>query len=144
MLSFKHLVWFEFSKVANAKIIQKAQIPQLKEFFLADSQLTRTSNKIMKQTKDRVMMQRFGELMRKIWKNHHYRPHVSPHEFLQSVVLASKGRFQFTKRGNAGEFLTWFLNMLDKTHKKQTKEQELASSRPKDKKFSYYVRLYAP
>ena len=57
--------------------------------------------------------------------NHGYRPHVSPHEFLQSVVLASKGRFQFTKRGNAGDFLTWFLNMLDKTHKKQTKENGL-------------------
>jgi len=108
----------------NVVIQALAQIPQLKEFFLADSQLTRTSNKIMKQTKDRVMMQRFGELMRKIWKNHHYRPHVSPHEFLQSVVLASKGRFQFTKRGNAGEFLTWFLNMLDKTHKKQTKDPQ--------------------
>ena len=60
--------------------------------------------------------------MRKMWKNHHYRPHVSPHEFLQSVVLASKGRFQFTKRGNAGEFLTWFLNILNQTHKKQIKD----------------------
>lgn len=65
-----------------------------------------------------------GELLRKLWKKHHYRPHISPHEFLQSVVIESKGRFQFTERGNAGEFLTWFLNSLDKVMKKYEKNKE--------------------
>ena len=62
--------------------------------------------------------------MRKVWKNEHYRPHVSPHEFLQSVVLASKGRFQFTKPGNAGEFLTWFINSLHLVLKKVMKTED--------------------
>ena len=62
--------------------------------------------------------------MRKLWKKHHYRPHVSPHEFLQSVVLHSKGRFQFTGRGNAGEFLTWLLFALHKVLVKVTKSDD--------------------
>ena len=105
--------------------VYKAQIPQFKEFFLDENNYTRKGSKqVLKQTADRVMLQRWGELMRKIWKNHHYRPHVSPHEFLQSVVLASKGRFQFTKRGNAGEFLTWFINSLHAVHKKISKSDD--------------------
>ena len=62
--------------------------------------------------------------MRKLWKKHHYRPHVSPHEFLQSVVLHSQGRFQFTNRGNAGEFLTWLLFALHKVLAKVTKSDD--------------------
>ena len=119
----------------------KAQIPQFKEFFLDENNYTRKGSKqVLKQTADRVMLQRWGELMRKIWKNHHYRPHVSPHEFLQSVVLASKGRFQFTKRGNAGEFLTWFINSLHAVHKKISKSDDTIIRRCMEGKIIHLVR----
>jgi len=102
----------------NVVIQGLAQVPKFRDHFLVR---TFAGNK---QTSDRIMLRRLGELLRKLWKNHHYRPHVSPHEFLQSVVIESKGRFQFTERGNAGEFLTWFLNSLDKVMRKYEKNKE--------------------
>lgn len=109
----------------NVVIQALAQIPQFKEVFLCESNyMKKGKNQAMKQTPERIMLQRWGELMRKIWKAEHYRPHVSPHEFLQSVVLASKGRFQFTKRGNAGEFLMWFTNSLHQVIKKVMKTED--------------------
>jgi len=101
----------------NVVIQGLAQVPILRNYFLSKNF---ASNK---QTYDRVMLRRLGELLRKMWKKHHYRPHVSPHEFLQSVVLHSRGRFQFTQRGNAGEFLTWMLNSLHKVISKINKSE---------------------
>jgi U4/U6.U5 tri-snRNP-associated protein 2 len=37
---------------------------------------------------------------------------VSPHEFLQSVMVASKKRFQIGVQSNPVEFMSWILNML--------------------------------
>ena len=45
-----------------------------------------------------VLIQRFGDLMRKLWNPKNFRSHISPHEMLQAVVLCSKKRFQFTKQ----------------------------------------------
>lgn len=46
-----------------------------------------------------LLVQRFGELMRKLWNPRNFKAHVSPHEMLQAVVLWSKKRFQFTEQG---------------------------------------------
>lgn len=53
------------------------------------------------QDKADLLLQRFGELLRKLWNPRNFKAHVSPHEMLQSVVLCSKKRFQITKQGNA-------------------------------------------
>ncbi|KAJ8975904.1 hypothetical protein NQ317_011375 [Molorchus minor] len=45
-----------------------------------------------------VVLQRFGELMRKQWNPRNFKAHVSPHEMLQAVVLWSKKQFQFTQQ----------------------------------------------
>jgi U4/U6.U5 tri-snRNP-associated protein 2 len=37
---------------------------------------------------------------------------VSPHEFLQAVVSASKKRFRIDAQGDPVEFLAWFLHEL--------------------------------
>jgi U4/U6.U5 tri-snRNP-associated protein 2 len=37
---------------------------------------------------------------------------VSPHEFLQSVMVASKKGFRIGVQSNPVEFMSWFLNML--------------------------------
>ncbi|CAH8497151.1 unnamed protein product [Dicrocoelium dendriticum] len=60
-----------------------------------------------------LLVQRFGELIRKLWNPRNFKTHVSPHEFLQAVVLCSRKRFQFTEQGDAVEFLSWLLNALD-------------------------------
>lgn len=46
-----------------------------------------------------LLVQRFGELMRKLWNPRNFKAHVSPHEMLQAVVLCSKKTFQITKQG---------------------------------------------
>ncbi|KAG8440976.1 hypothetical protein GDO86_006638 [Hymenochirus boettgeri] len=71
-----------------------------------------------------LLVQRFGELMRKLWNPRNFKAHVSPHEMLQAVVLCSKKKFQITKQGDGVEFLSWFLNALNSalggTKKKKT------------------------
>lgn len=59
-----------------------------------------------------ILVQRFGELIRKLWNPRHFRAHVSPHEMLQAVVLCSKKQFQITEQGDAVSFLSWLLNAL--------------------------------
>jgi len=59
-----------------------------------------------------LLVQRFGELMRKLWNPMNFKAHVSPHEMLQAVVLCSKKKFQITKQGDPVDFLAWFLNAM--------------------------------
>ena len=50
-----------------------------------------------------ILVQRFGELIRKLWNPRNFKAHVSPHEMLQAVVLCSKKRFQITQQGISTE-----------------------------------------
>jgi len=59
------------------------------------------------------LVTRFGELVRKLWNPRNFKSHVSPHEMLQAVVSCSKKTFQFTKQGDAIQFLAWILNTMD-------------------------------
>ncbi len=59
-----------------------------------------------------LLVQRFGELIRKLWNPKNFKAHVSPHEMLQAVVLCSKKKFQITEQGDAVQFLSWLLNTL--------------------------------
>jgi len=59
-----------------------------------------------------VLVQRFGELIRKLWNPKNFKAHVSPHEMLQAIVLCSKKKFEITKQGDAGNLLPWILNFL--------------------------------
>jgi U4/U6.U5 tri-snRNP-associated protein 2 len=59
-----------------------------------------------------VLVQRFGELIRKLWNPKNFKAHVSPHEMLQAVVLVSTKKFQITEQGDAIQFLSWLLNAL--------------------------------
>lgn len=56
------------------------------------------------------LVQRFGELMRKMWNPRNFKAHVSPHEMLQAVVLWSNKQFQITHQGDPIDFLSWFLH----------------------------------
>ncbi|XP_044735313.1 U4/U6.U5 tri-snRNP-associated protein 2 [Chrysoperla carnea] len=62
-----------------------------------------------------LLVQRFGELMRKLWNPRNFKAHVSPHEMLQAVVLWSRKKFQFIEQGDPIDFLSWFLNALHRT-----------------------------
>ena len=59
-----------------------------------------------------LLVQRFGELTRKIWNSRNFKGQVSPHEFMQAVLAASNRRFLVDVQSDPGEFLMWLLHKL--------------------------------
>jgi len=59
-----------------------------------------------------LMVQRFGELTRKVWNARNFKGHVSPHEFMQAVLAASKRRFLVDAQSDPVDFLSWLLHQL--------------------------------
>lgn len=51
----------------------------------------------------------FGELMRKVCNPRNFKSHVSPHEFLQAVVNASKRRFKLTEQVTSNVFVDFIV-----------------------------------
>ncbi|KAJ8676283.1 hypothetical protein QAD02_012070 [Eretmocerus hayati] len=87
-----------------------SHVTPLRDYFLRESNYA----KVKRPAGDSsyLLVQRFGELMRKLWNPRNFKAHVSPHEMLQAVVLWSKKKFQFTEQGDPVDFLSWFLNAL--------------------------------
>ncbi|XP_015738345.1 U4/U6.U5 tri-snRNP-associated protein 2, partial [Coturnix japonica] len=95
---------------ANTATQALSNVPPLRNYFLEEENyksIQRPPGDIMF-----LLVQRFGELMRKLWNPRNFKAHVSPHEMLQAVVLCSKKNFQITKQGDGVDFLSWFLNAL--------------------------------
>lgn len=59
-----------------------------------------------------ILVQRFGELLRKIWNPRNFKGQVSPHEFMQAVMSSSNKRFTIEQQGDALDFWAWFINTL--------------------------------
>lgn len=76
-----------------------SHVTPLRNFFLQEDNY----KKIKRPPGDQMFLtvQRFGELLRKLWNPRNFKAHVSPHEMLQAVVLCSKKKFQITEQGNA-------------------------------------------
>jgi U4/U6.U5 tri-snRNP-associated protein 2 len=98
----------------NAIVQALVHVRPLRDFFLS-----RTHHDIMIQTKTNKpphrmshLAQCFGELVRKIWSDKRFKSHVDPHMLIQAISEASKKRFRVGLQAEAGEFLSWFLNML--------------------------------
>jgi len=94
----------------NVLLQALSHTPPLRNYFLREenySQIKRPPGDIMK-----LLSQRFGELLRKLWNPRNFKAHVSPHEMLQSIVLTSRKRFQITKQGDPVDLMAWFLNSL--------------------------------
>uniref|UniRef100_A0A4W3I8I8 ubiquitinyl hydrolase 1 n=1 Tax=Callorhinchus milii TaxID=7868 RepID=A0A4W3I8I8_CALMI len=113
---------------ANVVLQALSNVPPLRNYFLEEEnyrEIKRPPGDIMF-----LLVQRFGELMRKLRNPRNFKAHVSPHEMLQAVVLCSKKRFQITKQGDAVDFLSWFLNALHMTP--EEKEQLLETEEFKE------------
>lgn len=87
-----------------------SHIPPLRNYFLREENYS----KVRRPPGDQMILlvQRFGELIRKLWNPRNFKTHVSPHEFLQAVVLCSGKKFQFTKQGDGVDLMSWLLNTL--------------------------------
>jgi len=61
-----------------------------------------------------TLVQKFGELVRKLWSSRNFKSTVSPHELLQAITVTSKKAFKIGKQHEAVDFLSWFLNQLER------------------------------
>lgn len=87
----------------NVTIQSLMRVTPLRDFFLIPENYRSFKS---------PLVQRFGELTRKIWHPRNFKGQVSPHEFLQSVMVASKKRFRIGVQSDPVEFMSWLLNTL--------------------------------
>jgi U4/U6.U5 tri-snRNP-associated protein 2 len=57
-------------------------------------------------------MQRLAELFRKVWSDKNFKSHVSPHEVMQAITLASNGKYKIIEQSDSINFVSWLLNTL--------------------------------
>ncbi|GAB4830767.1 hypothetical protein Ancab_004800 [Ancistrocladus abbreviatus] len=87
----------------NVTIQSLMRVTPLRNFFLIPENYEHCKS---------PLVQRFGELTRKIWHARNFKGQVSPHEFLQAVMKASKKRFRIGVQSDPVEFMSWLLNTL--------------------------------
>ncbi|GLT83659.1 hypothetical protein SLE2022_019360 [Rubroshorea leprosula] len=93
----------QLTDFVNVTIQSLMRVTPLRNFFLIPENY---------QHRKSSLVHRFGELTRKIWHARNFKGQVSPHEFLQAVMKASKKRFRIGMQSEPVEFLSWFLNTL--------------------------------
>ncbi|CAI9109179.1 OLC1v1008953C1 [Oldenlandia corymbosa var. corymbosa] len=87
----------------NVTIQSLMRVTPLRNFFLIPENYQHSKS---------PLVHRFGELTRKIWHARNFKGQVSPHEFLQAVMKASKKRFRIGQQSDPVEFMSWLLNTL--------------------------------
>ncbi|KAL9146764.1 hypothetical protein ABFS82_13G132000 [Erythranthe guttata] len=87
----------------NVTIQSLMRVTPLRNFFLIPENYAHCKSQLVL---------RFGELARKIWHARNFKGQVSPHEFLQAVMKASKKRFRIGAQSDPVEFMSWLLNTL--------------------------------
>lgn len=88
---------------ANVVLQALAHVTPMRNFFLDASRTSACTSPVV---------QRYGELVRKMWSPRNFKATVSPHEFMQVVSTASKKRFRIGQQSESMEFISWLLNTL--------------------------------
>mmetsp|Transcript_4482 Transcript_4482/g.9640 ORF Transcript_4482/g.9640 Transcript_4482/m.9640 type:complete len:537 (-) Transcript_4482:876-2486(-) len=101
------------NEYANVCVQILCRISPIRDFFLIPDNYAGCRS---------VLVQRFGELLRKVWNTRNFKGQVSPHEFMQAVMVASKKRFVIEEAADPVDFWSWLLNSL---------HLELTGGRPK-------------
>jgi len=78
-------------------------VSDLRDYFLLPSNYAGCKN---------LLVQRFGELLRKIWNPSAFKGQVSPHELFQAISVESNRKYRPDIHADPSEFLNWFLNSL--------------------------------
>ncbi|KAL6146763.1 hypothetical protein ACLB2K_057440 [Fragaria x ananassa] len=91
------------SDFVNVTVQSLMRVSPLRNFFLIPKNYEHCKS---------PLVHRFGELTRKIWHARNFKGQVSPHEFLQAVMKASKNRFRIGAPSDPAEFMLWLLNTL--------------------------------
>ncbi|PRW59503.1 U4 tri-snRNP-associated 2-like [Chlorella sorokiniana] len=88
---------------ANVVVQALIRIHPIRDFFLRPENYKSCNS---------LLVQRFGELVRKTWNPRAFKGQVSPHEFMQAVMSASGKRFIIDQQSDPVEFLSWLVNTL--------------------------------
>jgi U4/U6.U5 tri-snRNP-associated protein 2 len=88
---------------ANAVLQALARLHPVRDFFLRPANYAGCAS---------LVVQRFGELVRRVWNPRAFKGHVSPHELMQAVLAASARRFAIEAQGDPVEFFSWLANTL--------------------------------
>mmetsp|Transcript_43354 Transcript_43354/g.130013 ORF Transcript_43354/g.130013 Transcript_43354/m.130013 type:complete len:540 (-) Transcript_43354:664-2283(-) len=88
---------------ANVVVHILSRVVPVRNFFLEPENYKRCRS---------LLVQRTGELLRKVWNTRNFKGQVSPHEFMQAVMTTSKKRFVIERQGDPVEFYLWLLNTL--------------------------------
>lgn len=98
----------KFNDYCNVIFQALSHVIPLRDYFLMESNYALVKSGDNKY----ILLQRFGELIRKLWNPRNFKAHVSPHEMLQAIVLTSRKKFEITKQNDPIVFLVWFLNSI--------------------------------
>lgn len=88
---------------ANVALQGLLRVSPVRDFFLRKENYADVST---------PLLERFGELVRKTHNPRAFRGHVSPHDFMQSVISKSDKKFAIETQGDPVQFFTWLLNSL--------------------------------
>ncbi|CAG2121486.1 unnamed protein product, partial [Medioppia subpectinata] len=118
----------KFNDYCNVVLQSLSHVPPLRNYFLREDNY-RHHIRRRKSGSDysALLVQRFGQLLRKLWNGSNFKAHVSPHEMLQSVVLSSHKKFQITEQGDPIAFLSWILNTLHLALKEGKSKKRVAT-----------------
>lgn len=86
----------------NVIIHMLLHVPPVRNFLLLYSPSSKHSE----------LVSRLSLLTRKLWSSRLFKSQISPHEFLQEVNRASKGKWRLEEQGDPAEFLSWLLNKV--------------------------------
>lgn len=94
---------------ANVVLQLLCHIEPLRAYFLLLPHMPKLQESVVRASD---LNAQFGQLMRKLWSNKLYKPHVSPHELLQLISAQSKMQFTVFQQQSPRKFLIWLLNHL--------------------------------
>jgi U4/U6.U5 tri-snRNP-associated protein 2 len=99
MNNIKFTDWF------NSCMQMLVCVPPLRNFFLIEDNYRETKSSLVRE---------FGHLVCKLWHARNFKAHISPHELLQAIAVASNKKFRIGHQSDPIKFMAWFLNTLHK------------------------------
>lgn len=96
---------------ANVIIQALSHIAPIRNFYLSLSLEENQTEQELVQRKS-PLNHNFEILLKKLWSQHLFKNHVSPHEFLQVVSSITSKKFSTTSETSPKSFLVWLLNKL--------------------------------
>ncbi|MCQ2819035.1 MAG: UBP-type zinc finger domain-containing protein, partial [archaeon] len=97
----------------NVIIQSLVRLEKFRNFFLSFDDKNTISKKSEGFKIFSNLIKSISDICKKIWNKENFKGHISPHELLQAISLASQKKFVGNKQSDAILFLSWLLSTLD-------------------------------